>query len=119
MIAQPNEFLTKHFGDSVFYIDKNQSPLMRTQQINDFIDQIRDNPDKAAQMAEASNDVFNKYLSGEVLIDGLMQSVENDKKEINNRSFNYQLKSSMPNHVCVIVLTKTSAGQNYPDCWLA
>ena len=35
---------------------------MRTQQINDFIDQIRVNPDKAAQMAEASNDVFNKSL---------------------------------------------------------
>ena len=106
MIAQQNEFLTEHFQDSVFYIDKNQSPLMKTKQIIDFIDQIRGRPDRAAQMAEASNAVFNSKLSGEVLIDQLIKFVESDKKTLKDRSESYQLKRNAPNHVCVIVLTK-------------
>ena len=79
IISDENEFVKRHFGDSVYYIDtRDQQTAFR--QITQIIDAINADPDAALCRAHQSHRIFREQLSLDLFCDILCQKVSEIKK---------------------------------------
>jgi hypothetical protein len=58
IICDNNQFIKDNFGDSVFYIDETKGANKMFKEIDNYMNWIRQNPDKAKEMAEKSHQIF-------------------------------------------------------------
>jgi len=65
IICDQNEFVQKHFGDSVFYIDTSLSENEIFDQIQQHLKTIKEAPEIAHEMAKKAHDIFIKNFTME------------------------------------------------------
>jgi hypothetical protein len=65
IISDENDFVKKHFGDSVFYINTTESEESIFNQIQSHIQTIYEDPENALNMAKKSHEIFSKSFSME------------------------------------------------------
>jgi glycosyltransferase involved in cell wall biosynthesis len=63
IICDKHKFIMENFGDSVFYIDVDQSTEKIFKQIDAHVKWIRANPQKAMEMARKSHEIFVKNFT--------------------------------------------------------
>ena len=69
IISDENSFVKEHFGDSVFYVDTSLTSEGIFAQIQDHLDVIRSNPQKALDMAKTAHQIFiDNFLMSDQLI---------------------------------------------------
>jgi Glycosyl transferase family 2 len=67
-ICAEHAFIRRAFGDSVFYIDPNLSPQEQVIQISEYVQWVRDNPQKAIDMSLRAHQIFTEKYSLENLL---------------------------------------------------
>ncbi len=68
MIASENIFTRKYFGDSVFYVDINETEENIEHQVSRHIEYISSHPQESYEMAVRAQEIFKKELSLDVLL---------------------------------------------------
>ena len=63
IISDKNQFVQKHFGDAVLYVDTSLSPEEICTQIQNHLDWIHQNPEVALEMAKKSHQIFADQFS--------------------------------------------------------
>lgn len=71
-ISAQNSLTKQIYGDSILYIDKNDSTQSLAAQIIDHVKWVRAHPEKAQEMAKEAHQKFNQYASMEAYIKNLI-----------------------------------------------
>lgn len=83
MIAGGNKLIKKIYGDAVIYVDPYCTQKELARQVKEKVMWVRNNQEKAAEMAKEANKIFNEKLSMEVFLTNLIKFHEENfyKKE--------------------------------------
>ena len=80
IISDENEFVKKHFGNSVFYVNTSLSANEIYIQIKNHMDTIRQNPQMALEMAKNAHKIFvDIFLMSDQLLNTLSMHMEIEK----------------------------------------
>jgi len=71
-ICRHNDFIVEHFGHSVFYVDAYASPEDQARQIAAILEEVRANPDRAAEMARRAHQIFTETFSYNAMFGNLL-----------------------------------------------
>lgn len=82
IIADKNPYIKKYFGDSVFYVDINQSESEISKEILIVIEWCNNNKKEAYEMACASQKVFKQYFTLDKMLSSLVAAVKTAKQEM-------------------------------------
>lgn len=80
IISDDNEYVRRHFGDSVFYIDINTDEEEQIESIKSILEYIEVHPDEVQEMAETSQRIFLRNLALDKQVEGLFDFVQIEKK---------------------------------------
>lgn len=72
-ICQRHPFIERHFGDCVLHFDAAAEPAEMARQVLEALATVRNKPDRAAEMARAAWEVFDRTFALERLLDELVR----------------------------------------------
>lgn len=83
IISDKNRFITKHFGDSILYIDfDKENPQRMFNQIKEHLDWIRKNPKEALDLAKKSQKIFLEKFTLEKQLSEIIENHEKRKEAV-------------------------------------
>lgn len=83
IISDRNRFITKHFRDSILYIDfDKENPQKMFNQIKEHLDWIKNNPKEALDLARKSQKIFLEKFTLEKQLSTIIANHEKRKKAI-------------------------------------
>jgi hypothetical protein len=91
IISDENEFVKKHFGDTIFYVDTSVSAEEICLQIQHHMDTIRQNPQVALEMAKKAHQIFTDNFSMDNQLLNML-SMHNEIKKHKKTTFFWNLK---------------------------
>ncbi len=80
IFADKLQFIKQEFGDSVIYIDTEKSSKEIIEQIDYYYNWALNNREKAVEMAEAANKIFNKKFTLEKLLNDIISQYKDEKR---------------------------------------
>jgi Glycosyl transferase family 2/Glycosyl transferases group 1 len=88
-ICQEHPFIRDAFQDSVLYLERTDDPVRLTQQISQYMQWIKQNPEAALKLSRRAYDIFSQNYTLEKLLSDLLplhQELVAAKKFMPNRS---------------------------------
>ena len=89
-IAREGSFSHQTYGDNILIVKSKDAALGQTQQIANHVDWVKANPEKATEMAKATNELFNSKFSLESYLSEIISQALRDKLKIHDRQKNHR-----------------------------
>ena len=89
-IAREGSFSHQTYGDNILIVKSKDAALGQTQQIANHVDWAKANPEKATEMAKATNELFNSKFSLESYLSEIISQALRDKLKIHDRQKNHR-----------------------------
>ncbi len=82
IICDENPFARRHFGDSLLYIDTSLPPEETYGQVQSHLDWIRSEPDKALEMARASQAIYREHFRLDTCLERIYEGLPARKQKL-------------------------------------
>lgn len=86
IISDRNKFIEQEFGDCVLYIDITQSAEQVTDEINNHMQWIKNNSDKARELAHCAHQIFQNRFTFEQQLLNVATMQENQMASVRNKN---------------------------------
>lgn len=103
-ICEEHPFIKEAFGDSVFYVDSQLSPLEKVIQISRYVRWIQNNQQEAIEMSALAHQIFMEKYSLENL---LLSLVPHHEKLVREKGFVTSLDDNKTNNKRVEIIVRT------------